>query len=281
MKATDRFYSQNGQDFLLSEIFMGKEDGFFVDVGCIDGRRFSNTLAFEEKGWKGLCIEAHAGYIDLLRVNRPGSTVVHCAVSDEDKDNVTFYANSRGSLSTLDPSQQARWERDFPEYFTGFEEQIVKTRRLDSIFREYGVKDIDFMSLDIEGHEAAALRGLDLREYRPTVLVIEAPEADRERELDLILGPVGYYRLARLSFDVFYGTSRGLEAKIKGLFERVELTRSEHPLDSDGEKTVVVDIDTRESADPMSGRSGIIDRIRSRLASATNRGTEHGKPGSC
>ncbi len=30
-----KFYSQHGEDFLLNEIFKEKENGFFVEVGCI------------------------------------------------------------------------------------------------------------------------------------------------------------------------------------------------------------------------------------------------------
>jgi len=53
------YYSQHGEDFILDLIFDHKKSGFFVEVGCIDGLRFSNTLFFEKLGWKGICIEAH------------------------------------------------------------------------------------------------------------------------------------------------------------------------------------------------------------------------------
>jgi hypothetical protein len=95
------FYGQHGEDFLLDRIFESKADGFFVEVGCIDGRRFSNTLIFEERGWRGLCIEAHEQYVDLIRKNRPHSIVCHCAAGEADDDYATFYPNARASLSTL------------------------------------------------------------------------------------------------------------------------------------------------------------------------------------
>ena len=76
------YYSQHGEDFLLDRLLSDKKRGFFVEVGCIDGRRFSNTLIFEERGWRGLCVEAHTGYIELLRQNRPNSIVCHCAAGE-------------------------------------------------------------------------------------------------------------------------------------------------------------------------------------------------------
>jgi hypothetical protein len=100
------FYSQNGEDFILNELLGNKKSGFFVEVGCIDGRRFSNTLLFEQMGWQGLCVEAHADYIEILERNRPNSIIYHGAVGEKDEPNVIFYANSRGSLSTLDRSKE-------------------------------------------------------------------------------------------------------------------------------------------------------------------------------
>ena len=117
------FYSQNGEDVILNELFKEQKNGFFVEVGCIDGKLFSNTLTFEEGGWKGICIEAHSGYIELLRKNHPKSIICHCAAAETDEDNVIFYANSRGSLSTLDKSKESEFRKRYNKFFTGFEEQ--------------------------------------------------------------------------------------------------------------------------------------------------------------
>src|SRR5688500_18948182 len=123
-----RFYSQHGEDLLLAAMLEDVEAGRFAEVGCIDGLRFSNTLHFEARGWRGLCVEAHRDYIDLLRENRPGSTVVHAAASERDAEQVTFYANRRGSLSSVDRGREAEFARRFGEYFTGYEEQKVSMR---------------------------------------------------------------------------------------------------------------------------------------------------------
>ena len=166
-KLMPTYYSQHGEDYLLDCIFAGQSNGFFVEVGCIDGRRFSNTLTFEERGWHGMCIEAHAGYIELLRRNRPDSIICHCAAGETDAQDVTFFANSRGSLSTIDPSKEAEFREKYAKDFTGFEPQTVAMRRLDSLFDEYQVPQIDILSLDVEGYEVPALKGLDFRRYSP------------------------------------------------------------------------------------------------------------------
>ena len=107
----EKFYSQHGEDFLVDKIFNGKTKGTYVEVGCLDGIEYSNTYYFEKKGWNGVCIEAHNDFIPILKQNRPKSTVVHCAAGEENKDEVTFYANKIGSLSTLDKNEEERWQK--------------------------------------------------------------------------------------------------------------------------------------------------------------------------
>jgi FkbM family methyltransferase len=230
-----KFYSQNGEDFILNEFFKDKKDGFFVEIGCIDGKRFSNTLAFEEKGWKGLCIEAHAEYIDLLKKNRPNSIICHCAAAEKDDENCIFYANARGSLSTLDPSKEELWKKRYSEYFSGFEKQKIQKRRLDSLFRQYNIKDIDILSIDVEGYETEVLKGLDFSNFRPKVIVAEADTKDQEQQIDRILLSHGYYKSIRLVSNIFYLAEKSMRRKIKGESFEVELIHTEHPLDNTGD----------------------------------------------
>jgi FkbM family methyltransferase len=244
-----RFYSQSGEDFLLDKIFWGKTDGFFVEVGCIDGRRFSNTLIFEERGWRGLCIEAHERYVDLIEKNRPHSVVCHCAAGEADNDNVTFYANSRGSLSTLDPSLEEEFRRDYGSYFTGFVEQTVRKRRLDTVFREQGVGKIDLLSIDIEGYELPALRGMEFREWKPAVIVIETSVTEESR-LHRALTPHGYHFLCRLGGNAFYALDKSLRERVaEKYFPDVQLVHTRHPLDAGDDNVVSLNIDTRGQND--------------------------------
>lgn len=156
------YYSQHGEDCVLDKIFDAKTNGFFVEVGCVDGRRFSNTLALEEKGWTGLNVEAHTDYIPLLRDNRPNSKTIHAAVCDIDGGLIKFYADRRGSLSSLDQSREVELKRDYSEYFSGFTEQHVPRRTLTSIFDQEKVSEVDVLSIDIEGGEIDALKGLEI-----------------------------------------------------------------------------------------------------------------------
>jgi FkbM family methyltransferase len=232
------FYSQHGEDYLLDLMFDNKREGFFVEIGCIDGKLFSNTLHFEELGWKGLCIEAHPDFIPLLKQNRPNSIVCHYAVGESDADDVVFYANKRGSLSTLDPSQEKRWREKYAPYFHGFEEKRVAKRTLTTIFKEQKIGHIDFISLDIEGYELPALKGLDLDTFAPDVLVIETDGNQQKRQQEKILGAYGYFLATSVAGNHFYTRDQALAAKIQNIHTSVKVIQTKHPIDEGQDMTV-------------------------------------------
>ncbi len=200
----DTYYSQHGEDFLINKIFAGKANGYYIEIGCLDGIEFSNTYYFEKKGWKGACIEAHQDFIAALKKNRPHASVVHCAAGEEDKDNVTFYANKIGSLSTLDKNEEERWRKNYKDYFHGFEEQKVPMRTLTTVFNDLGAGAIDFVSLDIEGYEVQALTGLDFDRFKPKVFIIEYKDETHKGKLEAILFKQGYHYLSKIGCNLFY-----------------------------------------------------------------------------
>lgn len=246
------YYSQNGEDFLLSQYFSGN-NGFFVEIGCIDGKRFSNTYHFERKGWKGICVEAHADYIPLMKTNRPNSIVVHCAVGEKDEDDVTFYANARGALSSLDPTTEERWRRDYAKYFSGFTEQRVQKRTLTSIFKQCAAPQIDILSIDIEGYEVEAMSGLDFSFYKPRVIAVESDSPDHREKLEKMLTGAGYHFATEWIGNLFYTVVPEFTAKVADkVFPNVNLLHTTHPLDKGPDTRHVITIDTRRS--PIAGQ---------------------------
>jgi len=68
-----KYYSQNGEDYLLCKFFGQELNGFYVDIGDFDGIYFSNTFSFEQIGWKGICVESNPDIFELCLKNRPNS----------------------------------------------------------------------------------------------------------------------------------------------------------------------------------------------------------------
>lgn len=234
-----KYYGQHGEDFLINKIFSDLKNGFFVEVGCIDGRLFSNTLSLEEAGWKGICIEAHKNYISLIKKNRPNSIVINAAIGESNSDAVKFYANSRGSLSTLDINKEKEFKKDYGQYFTGFEEQTIEKKTLTSVFKECNIKNIDLLSIDIEGYDKFALEGCNFKKYQPKLIVIEADSRKDKWNINKILTNNNYNFLFRISNNLFYGYKNFGCKKIKNNgYKNIRITHTQHPLDSGGEKNI-------------------------------------------
>jgi FkbM family methyltransferase len=165
-------YSQNGEDVVLWRALQLVDRGRYVDVGANDPVRYSLSMAFYERGWSGITVEPDPEFARMQRAERPRDMQVEVAASNTDGDTVAFFVVDGTGLSTLD-SDLARLHAE-----SGYEthEVTVQTRTLDTLMSRAGWegKDIHFVSIDTEGSEPAVLQGIDLRKWRPWVLVVEA-----------------------------------------------------------------------------------------------------------
>lgn len=75
------YFSQHGED-RLAELCLGRRaDGFYLDVGALDGLHLSNTAFFDRLGWRGVCIEPDPRLAALCRGNRPNAVTIEAAVA--------------------------------------------------------------------------------------------------------------------------------------------------------------------------------------------------------
>ncbi len=173
----DRSYkAQFGEDRFLDEYFAHKRDGVFVEVGAYDGVEMSNSYFFEQRGWTGLLVEADPDVAARCRAARPRSVVVNCAVvAPGTSPTVTFQiSEEHKSLSSLSFD---RSRREALETITGavrLREVSVPARTLDDVLAQHApAAPIDFVTIDVEGHEWDVLRGFTIARWRPEVVILE------------------------------------------------------------------------------------------------------------
>jgi FkbM family methyltransferase len=207
----ERAFGLDALDLRLA-MHVKESGGFYVEAGANDGVTQSNTLFFARyRGWRGLLVEPVPELARRCRAMRPESVVEQAALVGPDHAAPTIamrYANlmsvvagARGSEAD-DREHVARGEalQGLASY-----KLEVPARTLDAILDAHGVRRIDLLSLDLEGYEAQALRGLDLRHRRPQWVLVEA--WDRPA-IDALLAP-WYDAVGVLSHhDVLYRRRR-------------------------------------------------------------------------
>ena len=181
--------SQMGQDKILDQqIFNGKKNGVFVEVGALDGICGSNTYFFEkERSWTGLLIEPNPiEFKKLEKIDRELSIKENCAISNEEGD-INFLSIEgpcnvlSGILEFYNENHLSRINRELESYksyeeghelYSKSETIKMKALKLQTLFDKYNLVDIDLISIDVEGAELDVLKGATriLQECRPFVL---------------------------------------------------------------------------------------------------------------
>ena len=290
-------YAQNGEDVVLHRALAGVERGRYVDVGANDPTVDSVTRAFYEAGWRGITVEPVHEYADRQRSERPGDVLVEAVVTQRSGETVTLHEVPDTGLSTLD-GNIADQHRG-----SGFEvvPTQVPTLRLDEILQQAGwtdSQDIHFLSVDVEGAEAEVLASLDLRRWRPWIIVAEATRPQTSEPShdawEPLLTSAGY------RFSLFDGLSRyyiaderwdqlhaDLSAPANALdrfvrYERVQREQRIEDLEAElaglravGDETAAELADLRTSlADARSQQAAATDQLEKELASGRERQVE-------
>jgi FkbM family methyltransferase len=179
-------YAQNFEDVLLWRALKDVEAGFYIDIGAQDPLTDSVSLAFYERGWRGLHVEPNGFYADKLRAARPDEEVVQAVISAE-PGLADFYEIADSGLSTADAAIAERHQRD------GFaaKKVSVPAMRLEALLDRFKGREIHWLKIDVEGFEAQVIESWGDSQVRPWVLVVESTrprtqEASAEWEPQLL-----------------------------------------------------------------------------------------------
>lgn len=197
--------AQHGEDLLLAERFAGRDTGYFVEVGALDGEDLSNTFYFEKAlGWSGVLVEANPEQARACRRNRPRSHVAEvAAVAPGHEGTVVLeVADRHAGFSTLSASRT--YHRILAERNITTTPVEVPATTLDAVLAEVGPSRIDFVTIDVEGHERAVLAGFDLRRWRPEVVLLESATGAPDLRISWMLFRAGYARVRRVVVNDWY-----------------------------------------------------------------------------
>lgn len=196
------FKSQAQEDrFLWENMFYGKQNGTFLEMGALDGVTFSNTYMFEKSlGWNGILIEGDPENFAKLKQNRKSQILVNAAVCSK-KMQVHYVTKGlgpvRGIWEFMEEDFRKRWHKKIDMKML----PTVECIPIVDVLKNYSVKHFNLWSLDVEGSELEVLKTMNFTEYTFDVILVESyhqKERIKEKEKfqkvkDFILNTKLYY----------------------------------------------------------------------------------------
>ena len=167
-----RSYSQEGEDMILRRVFEQQYSGFYVDVGAHHPKRFSNTYFFYKRGWSGINIDAMPGSMKFFEKIRPRDINIEKPISNK-KRILTYYAFNEPALNGF--SKELSEARDKKNNYKIEFTKDLETCTLENLLDEHlpTGQVIDFLSIDVEGLDFDVLKSINLKKYRPRVVLVE------------------------------------------------------------------------------------------------------------
>jgi FkbM family methyltransferase len=183
------------EERLVREFFGGAATGFFVEVGANHPTINSQTWHLEQAGWTGVLVEPQPDLAAFLVTQRKAQVfAVACSAPDKAGQTLPLYV--AGPMSSLNRGRMAPGAQ--PQYVL-----MVPARTLDDVLEEAEAPTpIDFVSIDVEGHEVDVLRGFDFDHWKPRLILLE--DHVRNLKSHRFLRRAGYRLIRRAGFNGWY-----------------------------------------------------------------------------
>ena len=148
----------------------------YVDIGCFHPIRQNNTYLMYKLGWRGINIDLNPLSIELFKVARPKDINICAAISNNETKKDLFFDHDLSSLNTISKNHTIFIEKAFG--IKNLKRKKIKTTRLSDLLIKKKINKIDFMNIDIEGHELEVLKTINFKRFDIKVICIEIVNYD-------------------------------------------------------------------------------------------------------
>ncbi|PXF41442.1 Protein Star [Gracilariopsis chorda] len=182
-------FSQYGEDYYLYTRHFSKlkRPGVYLDIATNDAISISNTYFLDRcLSWKGICVEANPKYYEKIHRERSCALIPTC-VSDRDGVTVEFALSGPGS-GVVSTHRQGDQIQDRAT-------AVVRKKcvSIESQLKRYGVTEVDYLNLDVEGHELTVLKSFDFSKVNVKVISVEISSSSKE-PIDNLLTQNGFVK---------------------------------------------------------------------------------------
>ncbi|MEQ8688283.1 MAG: FkbM family methyltransferase [Imperialibacter sp.] len=205
-------FSQLGEDRMLDYIFSfkGIKKPFYIDIGAYHPWNLSNTALFYTQGASGITIEPNEVNHKLFEKYRSRDTNLNIGISDS-RDKLNYYKYNIAVFNTFSPEEVENYKAS--ESLVLQEVKEIEVWPLKEVVEKYAAdKQVDLLSIDVEGLDLKILKSIDFQKFRPLVICIETvahdPEKDEQNDdIRTLLLSSGYLLFGSTYFnDIFVAT---------------------------------------------------------------------------
>ncbi len=191
------------------EKYLNFDNGYYVELGALDGIGLSNTLYYElNRNWTGVLIEpAPNNYLKCLGNRSAKANKIYCNACTSfdytdcfvDMTYSHYMTVGKGLDSDVDdPTAHALSGENF---LGSPNEKVFRFGAIAATLNSLLLTSkspslIDFLSLDVEGAELEVLKGVDHTHFKFKVICVESRNVER---LSDFLLPLGYEYIEQIS----------------------------------------------------------------------------------
>jgi hypothetical protein len=175
--------SQSGEeDAVIKHLFEGTKGGTYVEIGGLDGYRYSNTLTLHTcHGWNGLLVEGSKNNYENLKLNvekyRPDVKHIYGAVCTPPQSEVVFLDGPNGAVggdtAHMSDTFKHTWHKKSSKKYS------TPCKPMSDYLK--GMDVINFFSLDVEGAEFEVVSTIDFHAVHIDVMIVELDQHNPSR----------------------------------------------------------------------------------------------------
>ena len=134
---------------------------------------------------------------------------INAAVSDTEENKTLYFVDELNTQNTLEANHLLFLKNHHNLKNEEISKLKIRTKRLDKILDSYNYNDIDFMNIDVEGHELNILNSIDFLKYKIKFICIEMIDHNDQaklinEKLNEILERNGYILEKKIDFNFIF-----------------------------------------------------------------------------
>lgn len=203
-------YAQHGEDLWLRRFLPSNraeiQSWMYVDVGCYEPIRLSNTYLLYRLGMHGVTIDPNPVYRSQHRLVR-SRDVHHNVGIDESPGNATYFRASQDVLSTFSVDVA----HELLQKGVLIREQQVRVATVDELMPEGWNQRVFLYSTDTEGWDIRVLRSSPRTLCRTLFVCLETSHLE-DTECHTFLEERGFQKIAELGCNAIYTHVKNAQA---------------------------------------------------------------------